>query len=148
MSLFPDIGVRLGDLRVLPQAADWLADIPTPVLATLETNARLFSGLEFAGLGLLSRSPDAQKLMVQAPLIFLLLLEAASTGLVGANKLFALCQEQEDAALNEDVHEDENEASLAPDETATEVGHGPILCTGHHRGPAQGNRQWAIGSRQ
>jgi|GEM_PF-2727317 len=101
MSLFPDIGVRLGDLRVLPQAADWLADIPTPVLATLETNARLFSGLEFAGLGLLSRSPDAQKLMVQAPLIFLLLLEAASTGLVGANKLFALCQEQEETVLSE-----------------------------------------------
>ena len=98
---FPDVGVRLSDLKVLPQASDWLADIPAPVRSMLETNARLFSGLEFAGLWLLSRSPDAQKLMGQSPLIFLLLLEAASTGSISTENVFSLCQEQEETIFSE-----------------------------------------------
>lgn len=101
MGPFPDIGVRLSDLKVLPQASDWLAEIPAPVMTMLETNARLFSGLEFASLWLLSRSPDAQKLAGQSPLIFLLLLEAASAGSISADKMFALCQEQQETILSE-----------------------------------------------
>lgn len=104
MGPFPDIGVRLSDLKVLPQASDWLAEIPAPVMTMLETNARLFSGLEFASLWLLSRSPDAQKLAGQSPLIFLLLLEAGSAGSISTDKIFALCQEpqeQEETILSE-----------------------------------------------
>lgn len=93
---FPDVGVRLSDLKVLPQASEWLAEIPAPVMTMLETNVRLFSGLEFAGLWLLSRSPDAQKLMGQSPLIFLLLLEAGSAGYISTGKIFELCQEQQE----------------------------------------------------